>query len=159
MRTTLFLLIFSLFLVVNNKIAYSANPRAIAGNWETIDDETQKPKSIVRIYKASDGKFYGKIVELLNPEPGKEDPDCEKCEGKYSHYKTSNGKIVGTIFLRGLEYNEEDNIWENGTIFDPKKGKEYSCEVSLDGNTLNVRGIHWTGLSRTQYWHKKAKTK
>ena len=34
----------------------------IEGKWKTIDDETGKPKSIVEIFKKSDGKYYGKIV-------------------------------------------------------------------------------------------------
>ncbi|MBS4012941.1 MAG: DUF2147 domain-containing protein [Bacteroidetes bacterium] len=154
MKRILFLFVLmAIVLIASKSVAYSNNPRAIVGLWQTIDDETQLPKSIVKIYRGSDGKYYGKIEKLLNPEPGREDPDCEKCTGKFSHYKTSNGKTIGVIFLRGLEYNEKRNRWESGTIFDPKKGKEYSCELWLDGTTLNVRGIHWTGLSRTQYWH------
>ena len=37
----------------------------IEGKWKTIDDETGKPKSIVEIFKKKDGKYYGKINELL----------------------------------------------------------------------------------------------
>ncbi len=157
MRTILFLLAVTILAGINTAIAKPSGARAVVGYWETIDDETQKPKSIVRIYRASDGKYYGRIEELLNPEPGREDPECEKCSGKYSHYKTSNGKVIGTIILRGLEYNADSKKWENGTIFDPKKGKEYKCEVWLEDSGLRLRGIHWTGLSRTQNWNKVEK--
>jgi hypothetical protein len=37
----------------------------IEGKWKTIDDETGKAKSIVEIFKKSDGKYYGKISQLL----------------------------------------------------------------------------------------------
>ena len=36
------------------------------GTWKTIDDETGKPKSFVQIYEYQ-GKYYGKIVKLINP--------------------------------------------------------------------------------------------
>ncbi|MFK7923326.1 MAG: DUF2147 domain-containing protein, partial [Bacteroidia bacterium] len=34
------------------------------GKWKTIDDETNKPKSIVEIYE-KDGKLYGKVIKLF----------------------------------------------------------------------------------------------
>ncbi|RZL30018.1 MAG: DUF2147 domain-containing protein, partial [Pedobacter sp.] len=36
--------------------------------------------------------------------------------------------------------------WIDGTIYDPKTGKTYSCNLTLkDNNTLNVRG--YIGIS------------
>ncbi len=136
------------------EISYSndADERAIIGYWVTVDDETGEYRSKVRIFRATNGKYYGRIKDILNPEPGRENPDCDNCTGRYSHYKTTDGKVIGITFLRALEYNPATKRYENGTIFDPEKGREYRCEVWLDENTLNVRGIHWTGISRTQYW-------
>ena len=37
----------------------------IEGKWKTIDDETGQAKSIVEITKKSNGKYYGKVVQLL----------------------------------------------------------------------------------------------
>ena len=49
----------------------------IEGKWKTIDDETGKPKSIVEIFKKTDGKYYGKISQLLiKPENN----NCVKCK-------------------------------------------------------------------------------
>ncbi|MEL6845841.1 MAG: DUF2147 domain-containing protein, partial [Bacteroidota bacterium] len=49
------------------------------GKWKTIDDETNKPKSIVEIYERN-GKLYGKVVKLFR-EPGEEqDPKCDECD-------------------------------------------------------------------------------
>ena len=38
------------------------------GTWKTIDDETEKARSHVQIYE-KDGKYYGKIIKLLNRTP------------------------------------------------------------------------------------------
>ena len=47
----------------------------VTGKWKTIDDETGQAKSIVEIYE-SNGKIYGKIVEILNP--AKKNSKCDK---------------------------------------------------------------------------------
>jgi len=35
-------------------------------------------------------------------------------------------------------------VWDNGKLYDPKKGKTYSGMVTLtDEKTLDLRGIYW----------------
>ena len=46
------------------------------GLWKTIDDETGKPKSLVRITEAG-GTLSGRIERLIDPD--KPDPRCDKC--------------------------------------------------------------------------------
>jgi uncharacterized protein (DUF2147 family) len=38
-----------------------------------------------------------------------------------------------------------DNVYSGGTVYDPKNGKTYSCKMTLDGNSLNIRG--YIGIS------------
>ena len=37
----------------------------IVGKWKTIDDKDGSAKSIVYIFKATNGKYYGKIEKLF----------------------------------------------------------------------------------------------
>ena len=37
----------------------------ILGDWTTIDDKENIPVSVVHIFKATNGKYYGKITEIL----------------------------------------------------------------------------------------------
>ncbi|WP_370895312.1 DUF2147 domain-containing protein [Chryseobacterium gossypii] len=117
----------------------------IEGKWKTIDDETKQAKSIVEIFKKSDGKYYGKISQLLI-KPA--DPNCSECKGD------RKGKpILGLEIIRGLV--KEGNEFTKGTITDPKTGKTYKCTITRNGDQLNVRG--YFGLSvigRTQTWTK-----
>lgn len=117
----------------------------IEGKWKTIDDETKQAKSIVEIYKKSDGKYYGKVSQLLI-KPA--DPNCTVCKDD------RKGKpILGMEIIRGLK--KEDDEFTGGTITDPKTGKTYKCTITRDGDKLNVRG--YIGLSligRTQTWQK-----
>ena len=37
----------------------------IVGEWITVDDATGEQKSVVRIYQADNGKYYGQIIKLF----------------------------------------------------------------------------------------------
>ncbi|MBN9384936.1 MAG: DUF2147 domain-containing protein [Chitinophagaceae bacterium] len=117
----------------------------IEGEWKTIDDETKQPRSIVEISKKSDGKYYGKVSQLLiTPE----DPNCSKCKDD------RKGKpILGMEVIRGLKKDGDE--FTGGTITDPKTGKVYKCTITREGNKLNVRGyIGFSLIGRTQIWEK-----
>ncbi len=135
--------LFSLFLVLGCALMLAQSP---VGKWKTWDDETGKAKSIVEIYKKSDGKYYGKITKLLvKPE----NDNCVKCSGNLK-----NKPLIGLEILEGLE--KDGSEYEDGTITDPKTGKEYSCYIELVSPTkLKVRGyIGFSLIGRTQYWTK-----
>lgn len=117
----------------------------IEGKWKTIDDETGKAKSIVEIYKKSDGKYYGKIDQLLiKPEHA----NCVECKDD------RKGKpLLGLEIIRGLAKDSDE--FSGGTITDPKNGKTYKCIIKREGNKLNVRGyIGISLIGRSQTWEK-----
>ncbi len=51
--------------------------------------------------------------------------------------------------LLGLDlltnFNYEDGLYKNGSVYDPNNGKTYSCKITFDGPNLKVRG--YIGLS------------
>ncbi|MBD3903153.1 DUF2147 domain-containing protein [Chryseobacterium sp. Ch-15] len=117
----------------------------IEGKWKTIDDETKQAKSIVEIYKKSDGKYYGKVSQLLIKPT---DPNCTSCKDD------RKGKpILGLEIIRGLAKDGDE--FTGGTITDPKTGKTYKCTITKSGDKLNVRGYMGISvLGRTQVWQK-----
>lgn len=120
--------------------------QSIEGKWKTIDDETGEAKSIVEIYQ-KDGKIYGKVVEILNPE--KRDGLCEKCKGD-----RKDKPVLGMVIIDGLD--KDDDEYKGGKILDPEKGKEYKCKIWLDSddkNKLFVRG-YVAFFYRTQNWYR-----
>lgn len=119
----------------------------IEDTWITTDDETGLEKSEVVFYQ-KDNKLFGKIETLLLPEDlGKR---CENCKGALK-----NQSIAGMVIVNNLVKTEEG--WEEGTILDPKSGKEYDCYIEfIDENTLKVRGyLGFSLLGRTQIWKRK----
>lgn len=117
----------------------------IEGKWKTIDDETGQPKSIVEIFKKSDGKYYGKVTQLLI-KPAK--ATCVDCKDD-----RKNKPILGMEVVRGLQ--KDGNEFTGGTITDPKTGKTYKCTITRAGDKLNVRGyVGFSLIGRSQTWHK-----
>ncbi|MCB2017074.1 MAG: DUF2147 domain-containing protein [Hydrogenophaga sp.] len=129
-------------------VAVSAMAQASpAGLWKTIDDDTKKEKSLVRISE-SNGVFSGRIEKLLDPET-KQDAVCEDCSDE------RKGKpVLGMTILRNLKQNVEDKaIFDGGDVLDPKNGKVYRARLRpVDGGKkLEMRG--YVGpFYRTQVW-------
>lgn len=131
-----------------------AQAQSPTGRWQTIDDKTGEPRSIVEIYEGDDGQLYGKVVEIVQASDDAKRNDegqiiCSACEGK-----KHNQPIEGMVILEGLEKDGDE--WDGGTILDPENGKTYKAKISLDGeDKLNVRGYIGVALfGRTQTWHR-----
>jgi len=122
------------------------------GVWKTIDDKTKDVTSEVQIWKAKNGKLYGRIIKLY-PKPDEEpDPVCDKCEGK-----NKDKKILGMVILWGFTQDEKDSekYWIKGKILDPDNGETYSCKLTVNegGKSLVVRGyIGISLIGRSQTW-------
>ena len=135
---------FSLFIVFI-LIGFTAQSQSIFGKWKTIDDETNKPKSIVEIYEQN-GKAYGKIIKLFREPDEDQNPICDLCtDGR------KDKRVVGMTIIRKME--QDDSEWEDGDILDPKNGKVYDCKLWRDGDKLMVRG-YIAFFYRTQTWLK-----
>ena len=136
-----------LILLIMAWTAAFANELSPVGLWKTIDDNTGKPRGLVRITEVR-GEYRGK-VERIFPKPGEEpDPKCEKCDGT-----RHNQPIIGMTILWGL--TKQGGEYQGGEILDPENGKVYRAKMKLygDGGKLGVRGfIGFSLLGRTQTW-------
>ncbi|MBD1430797.1 MULTISPECIES: DUF2147 domain-containing protein [Sphingobacterium] len=135
--------IITCFVLVLTIAAHAQSTSDIVGKWTTIDDETGQAKSIVEIFKKSDGKYYGKILKLLQKP---ENDNCVNCKDD-----RKNKPLLGLEIIRDLK--KEGNEFTGGTITDPKTGKTYKCTITRNGEKLNVRGyIGFSLIGRTQTW-------
>jgi uncharacterized protein (DUF2147 family) len=139
------IIILSFFIIgcyFSGNLYAQANPDALLGIWFNEEKDAK-----IKVYKEN-GKFYGKIVwhktgdgisayDEHNP-----DPELQK------------RKKVGLVILTDFEFH--NGQWEDGEIYDPKKGKTYSCVIKLEKDgSLNVRGfIGFSLIGRTTYWTK-----
>jgi uncharacterized protein (DUF2147 family) len=121
------------------------------GLWKSVDDETKKEKSLVRISE-TDGVLVGKIEKLLDPAT-KPDATCDKCDDD-----RKDKPVLGMTIIRSVSPKpDDDGAYFGGNILDPGKGKVYKLRLKLadEGKKLEVRGYIGTPLiGRTQTWYR-----
>ena len=143
MRNKLFATLMALPLLALSMSVMAADA---TGRWKTIDDETGKVKSIVEVYKAANGTYAGKVVEILQSDKGP-NPLCDKCTGS-----NKNKPVKGMVILWNLK---ADNATEysGGKIMDPANGKIYKskAELKAGGGKLDVSGCI-AFICRAQTW-------
>ncbi len=135
----------NMIVILTMIVSVSAYSQSIIGKWKTINDETGKTESVVKIWKSGDGLYYGKIIKLTNP--AQANNVCSACDKSDPRY---NKKIVGMTIISKMK-KTDDNEWTNGTILDPGNGKVYKCKIFREKENLMVRG-YWGFLYRTQKW-------
>ena len=126
--------------MVISSFTFAQNADDVVGNYIS-----PKKDGILQIYKVG-SKYNGKLI-------------WTKTEGKLDENnpdpKKRNVPLRGLDIMRGFVFDGDDS-WEDGTIYDPKNGKTYSCEISRENNgDLNVRGyIGISLLGRTEVFTK-----
>jgi uncharacterized protein (DUF2147 family) len=137
-----------LFLIGSSFTPIADNPDAIVGVWKTGEGN-----AMVRIYKNGD-KYQGKVVWLKEPV----DPETGKPKQDKNHPDEVNRTrpVLGMVNIWGF-YFKENNLWDDGNIYDPKNGSTYSCTIKMiNPNTLEVRGyIGVSIIGRTDNWTRQ----
>jgi uncharacterized protein (DUF2147 family) len=131
-------------LAVPSAWAQDASP---VGMWKSIDDETGKPKAMIRITD-NQGELQGRIEKLFRPADQEQNPKCDKCEGA-----RKDQPIVGMLIVSGLK--KDGNEYKGGEILDPANGKVYRSKAKLldGGKKLEVRGYVGAPMfGRSQIW-------
>lgn len=118
---------------------FAEDANKIVGYWLTQDKDSQ-----VKIFKATNGKYYGKIVWL--DEPFEED-GSPKVDDKNPDEKLQSRPILDMLFLKSFVYDKENTEWNNGIIYDPDTGNTYKCYIWFedDPDILHVKG--YIGIS------------
>jgi len=118
-----------------------------AGLWRTIDDQTQRERSQVRLVDQG-GVISGRIVAIADP--ARQDARCDECTDA-----RKGQPVLGMTIVEGVRRNAEQPVWDGGTILDPNNGRSYRVRMTLrdEGRTLEVRGfVGMPLLGRTQTW-------
>ncbi len=121
-----------------------AQVEQVVGDWKTVDDKTGANYSIIHIFKATDGLYYGRIAQML---VGPADLVCEACTGA-----DKDKPLQGLVIIRGM--HEENGELRGGKVLDPESGKFYYGKIYLKDGKLVLRGsLDKRGLlGRNQTW-------
>lgn len=133
-------------------VALTALPDKIFAQKDQIEGQwfNEEKDAKIEIYLTKSGKYAGKIVWLKEPNrDGK-----PKLDQNNSDKKLRTQPVMGLLILKG--FKKSGNTYDDGTIYDPKNGKTYSCTITYkDAHTLSIRGyIGISLIGRTTIWTK-----
>lgn len=138
------ILLFLCALVLSVSVQAQAS---MLGDWCTVDDKTGEKLSVMHFFKATDGKYYGKVVEMCRPQD----------KNKTIKHGTHKGKpVVGFIVFSGFDYVNGELV--GGRAFNPDDGNWYYAKIWLseDGCLMLRGGLDKRMiLGRTQKWIRK----
>jgi uncharacterized protein (DUF2147 family) len=117
---------------------------AIIGKWINPSGEGQ-----IQVYKKGN-LFYGKLAWIKAPND--EATGQPKTDRNNPDKKLQSRPLLNLELLKDFKYDGE-NVYEDGSIYDPKNGKKYKCKMTLEGNKLTIRGfIGISLLGRSEVW-------
>lgn len=140
-RRSAFLMVLWLFALQ----AFAQTKDDVLGKWLNPTGEGQ-----IEIYKKGD-KYFGKLVWIKDPTDENGKP---KKDEKNPNESLRSKPILGLEILKNFVF--DDGKWVDGSIYDPKSGKTYSCKLTLkDDKQLSIRGYIGVSLiGRTEVWKR-----
>jgi uncharacterized protein (DUF2147 family) len=109
---------------------------AIVGKWMTIEGNLR-----VEVYKQNDD-FKAKVIWFKDTDD-KSRPMNERMDEKNPDKALRSRKWIGMEVLINLRYYPDDDDWDNGKIYDPNTGRQWSSEAWMTkDNQLKVTG-YW----------------
>jgi uncharacterized protein (DUF2147 family) len=134
-----------ILLLLCASVVFAQKKDDILGKWLNPSGEGQ-----IEIYKKGE-KYFGKLVWIKEPndEHGKPKTDVKNPEEDLR-----SKPILGLEILKNFVFDKDR--WIDGSIYDPKSGKTYSCKLTLkDSQQLSIRGfIGVSLLGRTEVWKR-----
>lgn len=140
---------FSLLILLFCSLKVFAAEVSPVGSWITIDDDTNKPRSIVQIW-SENGMLKGKLIKVYYRQGEGPSDVCVKCTDP----EHQNQKILGMTILWDMQ-QKDAQTWSDGKILDPHNGKIYRCKIGIspNGQQLTIRGyIGIPLIGRSQTW-------
>jgi len=137
----------TLILALVGLIAFSQTNADIVGEWYNAEKD-----AVITLFEENE-TVSGKITWMQFPNDYKGNP---KTDPLNPDEKLKFRARMGMVMMSGFAY-DEDNVWDDGELYDPKKGKSYSGMMTLkDKNTIDLRGyIGFSFIGRSSTWTRK----
>ena len=139
--------ILTIALVVTSIFTFAQTNADIVGEWYNAEKD-----AVITLFE--DGKTVsGKITWMKSPN---NEDGTPKTDPLNPDEKLRSRARMGMVMMSGFAY-DEDNVWDDGELYDPKKGKTYSGMMTLkDKNTIDLRGyIGFSFIGRSSRWTRK----
>jgi uncharacterized protein (DUF2147 family) len=136
MMSLKFLSIIFLTLFCGSNAFSNTGGDAIIGEWMAVQGNVK-----VQVFR--EGNEYKAKILWFKDTDDKSKPMHTRTDEKNPNPKLRSRKVLGMETLSELTYNAKSGRWENGVIYDPKTGREWSSVVYFNKEgLLNVKG-YW----------------
>jgi len=128
-------------------LVFSQTNADIVGEWYNAEKD-----AVITLFE--DNKTVsGKISWMQFPNDDNGNP---KKDPLNPDEKLKSRARMGMVMMSGFTFIK-DKIWDDGELYDPKKGKTYSGMMTLkDANTIDLRGyIGFSFIGRSSTWTRK----
>ena len=128
-------------------LAFSQTNADIVGEWYNAEKD-----AVITLFEENE-TVSGKITWMKFPNDDNGNP---KTDPLNPDEKLKSRARIDMVMMSGFAY-DEDNVWDDGELYDPKKGKDYSGMMTLkDKNTIDLRGyIGFSFIGRSSTWTRK----
>ena len=128
-------------------IAFSQTNSAIVGEWYNAEKD-----AVITLFEQNE-TVSGKITWMESPNDDNGNP---KTDPLNPNEELKSRSRMGMVMMTGFTFIK-DNIWDDGELYDPKKGKMYTGMMTLkDNNTIDLRGyIGFSFIGRSSTWTRK----
>lgn len=126
-------------------VAFAQGKDAVVGRWRSEHGSGE-----LQIYRTGE-KYFGKLVWMKEPNDANGRPKLDI----YNPSENLRSKpVLGLDVLKNLEYKSKGQ-WDNGTVYNPKSGKSYSCKMSMTNNPdkLTIKGyMGFSFIGKSETW-------
>ena len=140
-------IVVTLVLTVLSFFAFTQTNADVIGEWYNAEKD-----AVITIFEENNS-LSGKITWMLHPNDENGSPKTDPLNPD----ETLRGRVrLGMVMMNSFSHIA-GNVWDNGKLYDPKKGKTYTGMVTLiDANTLDLRGyLVLSVLGRSSTWTRK----
>ena len=128
-------------LLTTTSVAATNNGDRILGEYRAVKDGRV---TTVRFSKSGENRYKAQVVGIRS------EKDSSSCKDSHSTSTPSNQIVI----IESVSYNSEEDVWDDGQIYDPIKGDIYRVVLDFkDETTLRVRG-YLGPFSKSLYWEK-----
>jgi len=137
----------TLFFTFFGLLVFSQTNSDILGEWYNAEKD-----AVITLFEDNE-TVSGRISWMQFPNDVNGNP---KKDPLNPDEKLKSRARMGMVMMSGFTMIK-DKIWDNGELYDPKKGKTYSGMMTLkDANTIDLRGyIGFSFIGRSSTWTRK----
>ena len=138
---------FTIAFLITSVFLFAQTNADITGEWYNAEKD-----AVITLFE-DDSKISGKITWMKFPNDENGNPKTDPLNPDEDLRSRSR---MGMVMMNSFSHIQ-GKVWDNGKLYDPKKGKTYTGRITLtDSNTLDLRGyIGFSFIGRSSSWTRK----